>query len=151
MRKNERGFSLIEVLVALALLGIVAAAFLMALSTASRALFVADERATAESLARSQMEYVKMQRYETAPFDDVATYDRITEIPAGYSIWSVDRTGGRVEAITATDSIIGVPWDPHGQEGGTAVYADAGLQRIKLIIKHHGREVITLEGFKVKR
>ncbi|MBT9160476.1 MAG: hypothetical protein DDT26_01763 [Dehalococcoidia bacterium] len=149
MRKNERGFSLIEVLVALALLGIVAAAFLMALSTASRALFVADERATAESLARSQMEYVKMQGYKTDFPDRVATYDRITGIPAGYSIWSVDRTGGRVEAITATDSIIGVPWNPHANP--PAVTDDKGLQRIKLIIKHHGREVITLEGFKVKR
>ena len=56
---SSRGFTLIEVLIALALMGIIAIAFLSGLSTSSMALIIADEHATAESLARSQMAYVK--------------------------------------------------------------------------------------------
>ena len=80
--KNEKGFTLIEVLVALAILGLIAVTFLMALSTASKAIIIADERTTAESLARSQMEYIKEQDYNVA-----GTYATITP-PANYEIVS---------------------------------------------------------------
>ena len=60
-----KGFTLIEVLIALAILAIVAVAFLTALTTASTALILADERTTAESLARSELEYVKSQPFST--------------------------------------------------------------------------------------
>ncbi len=148
--KNERGFTLIEVLIAVALVGIIAVAFLSGLATASRALVIADEHATAESLARSQMEYVKNQGYITAadydagvPGSGEVTYDKITGIPDGYTIWSFNRAGATVE-----DIIYGVPWD---SQNNLPVDTDAGLQRIKLIIKHHGKEVITLENYKVDR
>ena len=78
--KNEKGFALIEVVIAIALLGIIGAGFLMALSGASKALILADERTTAESLARSQMEYVKSQGYASS-YDTIAT-------PANYTIVS---------------------------------------------------------------
>ena len=151
--KNEKGFTLIEVMIAIALLGIIAVAFLGALATASRALVIADERATAESLARSQMEYVKNQDYKDAdiynPYDPgppptggEVTYAKITGIPAGYTIWGVDRADA-----TVTD-IIGVPWDSLNNQ---PVTTDVGLQRIKVIIQHHGKDVITLEDYKVDR
>jgi len=47
LRGNETGFTLIETLVALALLGLIAVAFFSALTTAARATFIADEQATA--------------------------------------------------------------------------------------------------------
>jgi prepilin-type N-terminal cleavage/methylation domain-containing protein len=58
---RSRGFTLIDVMIAIALIGIIAIAFLSALSTASTVLIITDERATAESLARSQMEDIKNQ------------------------------------------------------------------------------------------
>jgi type II secretory pathway pseudopilin PulG len=58
---RSRGLTLIEVVIAIAFIGVISIAFLSALSTASTVLVVADERATAESLARSQMEDVKNQ------------------------------------------------------------------------------------------
>jgi prepilin-type N-terminal cleavage/methylation domain-containing protein len=70
LMKDEKGFTLIEVVIAIAVMGIIAAAYLGALGNSSMTLAVADERATAESLARSQMEYVKEQDYSdnyTAP------------------------------------------------------------------------------------
>lgn len=71
--KGEKGFSLMEVALAMALLGIVAVAFLGALATGSRAIFIADERATAESLARTQMEFVRSQEYDAAPWNYTVT------------------------------------------------------------------------------
>ena len=143
LMKNEKGFSIIEVTIAIALLGVIAVAFLSGLATASKATFIADERATAESLARSQMEYVKNQPY--APDDNEAAYDKINavDIPDGYTICSVNRAGNTVE-----DVIYGVPWDSQNNQ---PVASDAGLQRIKLIIKHHDKEIITLEDYKVDR
>ena len=142
MIRNERGFSLIEVVIALLLLGIISVALLGGLATASIALVIADERATAESLARSQMEYVKNQDYITAPDGGEVTYAKITEIPDGYTIMSVNRAGDTV------DDIIGVPWD---SQNNLPVDTDAGLQRIELAIKHNGKEIITLEDYKVDR
>ena len=63
LMKNEKGFSLLEVLMALMLMGIIAVAFLTGIASSSRAVLVADQKTTAESLARSQMEYVKKVSY----------------------------------------------------------------------------------------
>jgi prepilin-type N-terminal cleavage/methylation domain-containing protein len=148
--KKEKGYSLIEVVLALALLGIVAIAFLSAMATGSRAIFIADEQATAESLARTQMEYVRGQEYIMAvdydgtPGSGETIYEKITEIPADYTIMSIDRDGDTVV------NIIGVPWDPDPLINQPLV-VDAGLQRIKLVVGHHGKELITLEGYKLIR
>jgi prepilin-type N-terminal cleavage/methylation domain-containing protein len=136
---RSRGFTLIEVLIAIALMGTIAITVLSALSTASLALITADKRATAESLARSQMEYVKNQIYEEVPHAGEATYDEITPIPDGYSICSVNRDDEIV------NDVIGVPWDSEDNE---PVDEDNGLQRIKLVIKRYDKVVITLEGYK---
>ena len=53
---------------AIALLGIIAVSIMTALSTATMALIISDRRATAESLARTQMEYVKDNSIN--PYDD---------------------------------------------------------------------------------
>ena len=140
---SSRGFTLIEVLIALALMGIIAIAFLSGLSTSSMALIIADEHATAESLARSQMEYVKNQPYESAPDGGEVTYDEITPIPDGYAIWSENRTP--VPPGQYFPSVIGIPWN---SGNNTAANEDDGLQRIKLVIKHDDEVVITLEGYK---
>ncbi len=147
LMKNEKGFSIIEVTIAIALLGVIAVAFLSGLAAASKAIFIADERATAESLARSQMEYVKNQPYDTAPGGGEATYDKINavDIPDGYTIWSENRAG---VALENTIYVYGVPWDSQNNQ---PVASDAGLQRIKLVIKHHDKEVITVEDYKVDR
>ena len=69
MIKNERGFGLIEVLIALAVLGLIAAAFLGGLTASARAVIQANVRTTGESLARSQMEHVKNQDYFSTNVD----------------------------------------------------------------------------------
>ena len=136
---RSRGFTLIEVVIAIALIGIIGAAILSALSTASLALIIADTRATAESIARTQMEDVKSQDYKKADNFDEVIYLPITDIPDGYTIWSVNRTGETV------DDVIGVPWN---SGNSTAADVDAGLQRIKLVIKRDDKVAVTLEDYK---
>lgn len=64
IKKNRNsGFSLIEVLVAMFIIGVVGVAFLLALATATKALILADIRTVSESLARSQLELVKKSGY----------------------------------------------------------------------------------------
>jgi len=141
--KGEKGFTLISVLIAVAVLGLVAVIFAGGISTASKAVFVDDVKVTAESLAKSQLEYTKQEAYITAPDYGEATYAKIADIPDGYSIRSIN-----LEGDTVSD-IIGVPWD---SENGMPEIIDKGLQRIVLVIRHgDDPDVITLEGFKVAR
>jgi len=77
---DEKGFTLIEVLVSLSIMALVAVGFVSGLSTSLRSLMVTEEMTTAESLARSQMEYIKNQNYTTS-----GDYNEI-ECPLGYEI-----------------------------------------------------------------
>ena len=80
LRGNSRGVTLLEVVIALAILGLVAVAFLSALATASTAIIIADERTTAESLARSELEYVKSQPFSTPCPDSPWSYQASSTI-----------------------------------------------------------------------
>ena len=121
---NEAGISLMETLVALAILGIIAAGFLSGLSTTAKSSLIVDERATAESLARSQIEYAK-----TVGYVYEATEYTAAPIPSGenYSNYSV--------------SISAEPLNN----------PDDGIQKITVTVTHYDEEVITLEGYKVDR
>ncbi|MFC1970739.1 prepilin-type N-terminal cleavage/methylation domain-containing protein [Chloroflexota bacterium] len=57
--KSDKGFALLETIVALGLLGVVAAVFLSTVGTTTTVTMIADEQVTAESLARSEIEYIK--------------------------------------------------------------------------------------------
>jgi len=99
--KNERGFTLIGVVIAIALVGVIAIAFLGGLANASKALFIADAHATANNLAESQLEYIKNQPYAT-------TYDP-APIPGEYNGYSATidvapLEDGNVQKITVTVS-----------------------------------------------
>lgn len=138
---NSRGIGLIEVIIALAILGIVAVAFLSGLSTSFKAVFISDERSTAQALATSEMEYVKSLDYITN--DSQAEYQLDgSDIPGGYDIKSRDRNGDVFDG----GNIIGVPWDDD-----TASSEDNGIQKITIIVEHNGKEVLELEDYKVNR
>ena len=142
---KQGGFTLIEVLISMALLGIIATAFLVAVSTATKATFITDERATAESIARSQLEYIKQQDYLPADPNSEAIYTMITidtnAFPE-YTIWSYNRDN------ELTEDIIGIPWDT---QSGIYTDIDGGVQNIVLVIKHYDDEIFTIEGLKAER
>ena len=131
LRGRSRGFTLVEVVIAMCLLGIIGVAILGSLSYATGILITVDRRATAESLAKTQMEYAKSQPYITVnQTGGTATYLTITDIPDGYAIWSEDRTppGGDVPGV------VGIPWD---SGNNTAAPEDSGLQKITVIVKYN--------------
>ena len=152
MRKGERGFSLVEVLIALAVLGIIAATFMTSLSVSGNSVIITDESATAESIARSQLEFIREYQYIDAPVGEDRNYSelagfeefelQVQEEHPNYSIWSFNRNEEIVE------NIMGVAWN---SESNTPRSADIGLQRIKLAIKHNDKVVLVLETYKVRR
>jgi len=128
-RGSSRGFTLVEVLITIALIGAIAVAFFSFMSAATSALIHADERTIAESLARSQMEFVKNHGYNST-----ATYPKIpsASIPVGYTIWSINGNGTVVNGGT-TDRVIGIPWNSKDNKPATT---NTTLQKIALVIKH---------------
>jgi len=122
--RSELGTTLIEALVALAILGAIATAFLSGLSTSSKAAIVADEQATAESLSRSQMESVKNADYVYG-----ATEYSPALIPGGNDYFNYT-------AIITAEPL-------HNP--------DDGIQKITVTVKRSAKEVLKLEGYKVDR
>jgi len=121
---RESGATLMETVVALAILGVIAVTFLSGLATSSKAAFIADEQATAESLAQSQMEWAQNTDYVYG-----ATQYSPTPIPSGK------------DYIKYSATIAAEPLhDP-----------DDGIQKITVTVKHSGEGVIKLEGYKVDR
>lgn len=156
MRKRERGYSLLEVIIAMALLGIVAVALLSALATASRTVFVTDERATAESLARSQMEYVRDQEYSPAPWDYTLTSSQqdSTDEP---DWWDPDNDNPPLlssiyDGYTVIVSTV-LLHDTDGDGDVDSSDLDDGMQKVTVTVRHpdpdpEGEEiVVTLEGY----
>ena len=121
---RDSGATLLETVVALAVLGTIAVTFLSGLVTTSKAAFIADEQTTAESLAQSQMEWAK-----NASYSYNATGYSPAPIPSGkdYINYSANITAEPLH-------------DP-----------DDGIQKITVAVNHFGEKVITLEGYKVDR
>jgi prepilin-type N-terminal cleavage/methylation domain-containing protein len=100
--KKEKGFTFVEVVIALAVLGIIAVGFLSGLTTASQGLLITNERETAKNLAEAQLEYVKNQPYATS-------YSKSTQILSEYDGYDVvisttSLEDGNIQQITVTVS-----------------------------------------------
>jgi len=144
---RSRGFSLIEVVIAIALIGIIGATILSALSTATLALIIADMRATAESIARTQMESIKNEK----PYIDYSDpghgeYAKIEEYPEHYDI------GITVEPINP-DTYEPYPY----YEGEGRFQRDDGIQLITVTVTYYTlrgdnrmrEQTYTLEDYKI--
>ncbi len=92
--RKQTGFTLIEILVGVALLSIIGVAFLNGLFTTSKIVAISQESVAVESLAKSQIEFIKSQAYiavaDYNPDDPAYRYELI-DVPAnlvatGYSV-----------------------------------------------------------------
>jgi len=121
--KSQNGFALIETLVALGIFGLVAVTSLSGMATITQGNVIASERATAESLVRSEIEYVKQCAYQY----DASEYpiDSTLTIPQGWSL-----APPAVEPVHATDD---------------------GIQKITITAEHNGKSVLSVEIYKADR
>jgi len=128
LKRNKRGITIAEVLVALSIFAVVGVTFVSALGTNFKVLIVADQRTTAESLAKTQMEAINNAPYDsTAPY----TYSKISGIPAGYDV------------NIAVDLI-------NPETGGVSAL-DLGIQKVTVTVTCQQRvppEVLVLESYK---
>ena len=134
LRGNEAGVTLIETVVALAILGIVAVIFLSSMSTAFRGIMVSQERVAAESLASSQLEYIRIQDYiavaDYNPADPANSYQLIA-IPQdladqGYAI-----------GLSAPQTV-----DVQGGGWGE-------LQSLTVVVSRNGEEMLTISEYRI--
>lgn len=144
--KSEKGYSLVEVMVAITLMGMVFVALTGGLYAASKAVFIADERATEESLARTEMEYVRSQLYSGAPWN--------------FTVTSAERSStDPPEAWYDSDSnppLLDSSYDGYtisvNTEGLLNPNIDNEIQKITVTVTHQsGSGIITLEGYRSMR
>jgi len=105
--KGEKGLSLIDVVIAIGVLGILAVGFLTAIRSATSTLVRVDDKETAKNLAESQMEYVKGLPYS-------ASY--IPMAAPGYGAYSVDILTSDVTGRDANLQNVTVVVERQGQE-----------------------------------
>ena len=123
---RQSGVTFIETVVALAILSAVGVTFLSGLATTSKAVMVSQERVVAESLAKSQLEYIKAQDY--TPTADYILIDMPDDlVMGGYEV------NINPETIIST-----------GENG-------FGLQSITVVIRRNGEEMLTMSGYKTGR
>ena len=112
--RSEKGMTLLETILALAILGIISASFMSGLAATSTARVTADERASGKILAESLMEDIKKQPYD---------YSYNATVPAEFA----------------------------GYSAAISVGENNNIQSINITIQRRGREVLTLESYKVNR
>lgn len=111
---REAGSTLVEVLVAVVILGTAFAAILGGMSTSSIASDLHRKQATAETVLRSLAEWVKAQ-----PYDD--------DCPAGYSTSGLRVPSGYEVAITGVQY-----WSGDNPATFSSCLVDRGLQLVSL-------------------
>jgi prepilin-type N-terminal cleavage/methylation domain-containing protein len=127
---NENGFTLVEVVIAIMLLGIVVAGLFTGLASASKVLLHTDSRETAKNLAETQLELVKGQIF--VPGSGSAVYTPAAT-PTGFTV-----------TINVIDGANNTVFGPNLTQT-----RDGNLQKIIVTVTGPG-VVYNLEGYKVR-
>lgn len=130
LRLDERGFSLVEQLVALAIMSTGIVLLLAGLTTAGHGITLFADRVASQSLARSQLELIKDHPYiadpTTSPYPSASP-------PAPYSV------------STTVDY-----WDS-GTETFVSGVRNDGMQRITVTVSKASVSVLSVSDYKVDR
>ena len=132
--KRESGLTFIETLLALVILSAVGAAFLGGLATTSRAVMVSGERVVAEDLAKSQLEYIRIQEYiSAADYDPTAPAKRYQLIDISDELLE---EGYSIDDIDTPQVVITSGWWFE-------------LQKVTVVVKRNNEELLTTSDYKM--
>jgi prepilin-type N-terminal cleavage/methylation domain-containing protein len=118
---SQCGLTLIEVVISIAVLGILLVGFVPALLQTTRTTINVDDRETAKNLAESQLEFIKDQPYQAtySPYDSSSVYP----------------------AFTIDNPITG---------DATISNRDSDIQSLTVVVRKAGVQVISLTGYKTR-
>jgi len=134
--RGQRGFTLIEVLVAAAILAVIGVVLLNALDTNAKATRTLDEKVVATNLATAYFEAIKASPYALT-YDDVVA--DIT-VPPQYLV-NVD-----IDFSSDGEWADGIDWVAYDTENPQTI------QRIAISVSREGgRHILTICTFKTKR
>ena len=140
---SQKGQTLVEVLIAIVILGMVAVPFLTALSVSSRAIMVTDDKAAAESLVRAELEYVKNSPYNFTGFS--------YRLPGTPPPWDPNRTALDSCYATYSVNVTGVPINSTTGEALPDPKNDQHIQKITVVVYHQNTSVLTMSTYKTDR
>jgi len=140
---NQKGLTLVEVLIALTVFAAIAVSLFIALNVSHKTTHSVSENTTAESLTRATLEYIKSCDYydESCPdYDEGVSptqyYQGLVNVniipPTGYTIY-----------------VSAVPIDPDTYQPLPS--GDLGLQKVTVEIYYDGDLVLTTVSYKVNR
>ena len=133
--RDQKGQTLIEVIIAMAILGIVVSGLLTAMHITYKTTDDVNDRTIAESLARGQLEYIK-----TCAYDDVHN-------PPEYGLDpDIDLSATPYNNNFQVD-VTAVRLDP--SQNGTE--DDEGIQEVTVTVRAHGEAIFTVVEYKVNR
>ena len=129
LKGNEKGFTLIEVLIAVAFMMVMIGGILMAISTSSRVLAMANRKEMAKDIASGDMEYIRTLGY--ADSYSLPSSSTTPALPAEYSNFQV------------TD-----PQHPLDYNTIHATFLRTNEQQIDIVVRFNGNVIFTLTEFR---
>ena len=122
---NQKGYSLIEVVITIALLATIGTAIFRGLGTGVKTLMITNEIETAKNIAEMQLEYIKSLPYSSS----YLPRDISSDYPGFYIVTHED---GFLHTEAVPDRL------------------DGNIQKIELTVIHGSKNILTVSGYKVR-
>lgn len=139
---SSRGATLVEVLIAIAILGLITSAIMPVLLMLNKAEFKWTEQTVAESLIRTQVEYIKGCSYIDRDGNLTDPWSPYATVPPPDPSYEIEVVAQPIHIDTSTN--------PSGHTY-LSLGDDEGIQEIQINIYHVDRLVVSAKNYKVDR